>query len=352
VWVIAAVVGLGYLLHGLLIPLVLAAILAYFLNPLVVWMQGYGIRRSVAVVTLFAAFGIVAVFLAVVVAPRFRAEGIALVSNLPSLAHTLEVGIDGLQEELARSYPQIRRFLPRESRQEGWLLTAIETRLGNASDLLAHAGEIAFVLALAPLFSFFLLRDAGGIVSFVMDRLRPLHIETSVAVWCEIDRIIGRYLRGLALDAVIVGLLTTAGLWLVGAPYPYLLGAFTMLVNPLPYLGIVLSLGMAAIVALANGQSLGRVGWIVAVYVIVRLLDDMVVAVVTIGGSVHMHPMLVLISILVGEQMLGLTGMVLAVPVVTVVKEAVRLILEHRRNLSRPHVPATGRPASVPEYVC
>jgi predicted PurR-regulated permease PerM len=173
-----------------------------------------------------------------------------------------------------------------------------------------------------------------------------------VAVWCEIDRIIGKYLRGLALDALVIGALATVGLWLVGAPYPLLLGAFTTLVNPLPYLGTILSVGVAAIVSIANGQPIGRVGWIVAVYVIIRILDDLVVAAVTIGGSVHMHPMLVMVSILVGEQTLGLLGMVAAVPVVTVVKECARLLLEHRRNLARPHVPASRRAARIPQYVC
>jgi predicted PurR-regulated permease PerM len=218
--------------------------------------------------------------------------------------------------------------------------------------MLAHFGLIAFIVGLTPIFAFFFLRDGGAIVAYLIDRLRPMHIETTVAVWCEIDRIIGRYLRGLALDALVIGGLATVGLWLVGAPYPWLLGAFTALVNPLPYLGTILSLGVAAIVSIANGQPIGRVGWIVAVYVIIRVLDDLVVAAITIGGSVHMHPMLVLVSILVGEQTMGLVGMVAAVPVVTVVKECARLLLEHRRNLARPHVPSAGRGGRIPQYVC
>jgi predicted PurR-regulated permease PerM len=348
----AAAVAAGVLLRGLVIPIALAALLAYFLNPLVTRIQGLGLRRSVAVTALFAAFAALLALLALVVAPRFRAEGLALWSNLPVLAHTLEVGIDGLQKELVTSYPQAARFLPKEPRQEGWLLALIETRLGDASELMAHVGLIAFVVALTPLFAFFILRDAETIVAYLMDRLRPVHIETSVAVWCEIDRIIGRYLRGLALDAIVIGALATVGLWLIGAPYPLLLGAFTALVNPLPYLGTILSVGVAGIVAIANGQPLGRVGWIVVLYALIRVLDDLAVAAVTIAGSVHMHPMLVLVSILVGEQTLGLLGMVVAVPLVTVVKEIARLLLEHRRNLARPHVPATGRRTRVPEYVC
>ena len=299
------VVGMGFLLRGLVIPIALAALLAYFLNPLAVRIQGFGFRRTVAVTALFAGFGLLVVLLATLVAPRFRAEGTALISNLPSLARTLEIGIDGLQAELVRSYPQAERFMPKEPRHEGWLFAAIEERMGNASELLEHLGLIAFIVALTPIFSFFFLRDSGGIVAYLIDRLRPIHIETTVAVWCEIDRIIGKYLRGLALDALVIGALATVGLWLVGAPYPLLLGAFTTLVNPLPYLGTILSVGVAAIVSIANGQPIGRVGWIVAVYVIIRILDDLVVAAVTIGGSVHMHPMLVMVSILVGEQTLG-----------------------------------------------
>jgi predicted PurR-regulated permease PerM len=350
--VIGAVLGLGYLLHGLVIPIALAALLAYFLNPLVVWIQGFGVRRTVSVTALFTAFALLVVLLATVVAPRFRAEIVALWSNLPGLAHTLEGGIDGLQAELVKVYPQTERFLPKEPRQAGWLLGLIEARLGDASELLAHAGLIAFIVALTPIFAFFFLRDGGAMVAYLIDRLQPAHIETTVAVWCEIDRIIGRYLRGLALDALVIGALTTLGLWLVGAPYPWLIGAFTALVNPLPYLGTILSVGVASIVAIANGQSLRQIGWIVGVYVVVRILDDLAVAPVTIGGSVHMHPMLVLVSILVGEHTLGLLGMVAAVPLVTVIKETARLLLEHRRNLARPHVPAVGRTGRIPEYVC
>ena len=348
----AAVVALGFLLRGLVIPIALAALLAYFLNPLAARIQGLGIRRTVSVTTLFAAFGLLVVLLATLVAPHFRAEGMALVSNLPELAQTLEKGIDRLQEEIVKNYPQTQRFLGKAERTEGWLFAAIEERMGNASELVAHVGLIAFIVALTPIFAFFFLRDGGTIVAYLIDRLQPIHIETTVAVCCEIDRIIGRYLRGLALDALVIGGLATVGLWLVGAPYPLLLGAFTALVNPLPYLGTILSLSVAAIVSIANNQPTSRIGWIVAVYVIIRILDDLVVAAVTIGGSVHMHPMLVMVSILVGEQTLGLLGMVAAVPVVTVVKETARLLLEHRRNLARPHVPSSRRLGRIPLYVC
>jgi predicted PurR-regulated permease PerM len=352
-WVLGlgAAAAVGYLFRDLALPALLAAFLAYLLNPMVTWAQGFGIRRSSAVVGLFAVIGVVLVGGAIVLVPRYRAEGVALAGSLPSLAATIEQGLDRATTELGAAYPPLRRYLPRQE-EAGWLERRIEERVGDVSELAGHAGTIAFVVGLGPVFAFFLLKDGGWIVAYLMDRLRPAHIETTVAVSCEIDRIIGRYLRGLALDAMVVGVLTTLGLWLIGAPLPLLLGAFTTLVNPLPYLGTLLSVSAAGILALAYGHGLRTVGAIVVLYLVIRLLDDVVVSVLTIGGSVHLHPVLVLASILAGESALGLLGMVIAVPLVTVVKETARLLLEHRKNLARPHLPAAGGPTTLPYYVC
>jgi len=352
-WILgaAAAASVGYLFRSLLLPALLGALLAYLLNPLVTWAQGFGIRRSIAVAGLFAGVGVIVVGSGILLVPRYRAEVMGLASSLPSLTATLESGVDRATVEIGAAYPGLKRFLPTR-KEEGWIEKFIEERVGGAADLAGHAGAIALDVILVPLFGFFLLRDGGRIIGFLIDRLHPAHIETSVAVWCEIDRIIGRYLRGLALEALVIGIMATIGLWTIGAPLPLLLGAFTALVNPLPYLGAILAVTTASVVSLAYGQSLVTVGWILALYLLIRVLDDVVVTAVTIGRSVHLHPMLVLASILAGENALGLLGMVIAVPLVTVGKESARLLLEHRRNLARSHFPAAGTPASIPPYVC
>jgi predicted PurR-regulated permease PerM len=350
VGLVAALV-LAYLFRGLVAPLVLAAVAAYFLNPLVAWLQAHGIRRSVAVTGLFAVIAAALLLAGLVLVPRARAEGTALVANLPELTARLEATLGRALEDVVRAYPVARRVVPRDLEREGWLEAVLVGQAGHASALLGHAGFLVLVLVLVPLFTFFLLRDAGRLLGWAMDRLHPVHVETTVAVWCEIDRIIGRYLRGLALDGLVIGALAGLGLWLLGVPYPLLLAGFTALVNPIPYLGTVLSVSAAGLVALGAGQGLGQLGWIVALYALVRLIDDAVVAVVTIGGSVHLHPMLVITSIVAGEQAFGLLGMVVAVPLVTVVKETARLLLEHRRTLTRARAPAPVAPDPV-HFVC
>ena len=349
-WVLAAAAA-AYLFRNVLLPALLGAFVAYLLNPLVTWAQGFGIRRSIAAVGLFAGVGILVVGSGIFLVPRYRAEATGLASSLPSLTATLESGVDRATVEIGAASPVLKRLLPRQ-KAKGWLEKLIERRVGGAADLVGRAGAIVLPLILVPLFAFFLLRDSGRIIGFLIDRLHPAHIETSVTVWCEIDRIIGRYLRSLALNAIVIGIMATIGLWAIGVPLPLLLGAFTALVNPLPYLGPILAVTAAGAVSLAYGQGLGTVGWILALYILIRLLDDVVVSVVTIGGSLRLHPMLVLTSIIAGENVLGLPGMVIAVPLVTVVKESARLVLEHRRNLARPRLPAAETPAPILHYVC
>lgn len=345
---LGAVAGVAYLYRDLVLPLLLAVLLAYLLNPVAAWAQGFGIRRGVAVALVFAGLALALVGSAYVLAPRVRAEGTALIEHLPPL---VERGIREAVREVTEAYPRLSRVLAAVPDRDGWIEDAVHEQLGQAA-VVAHAGILVFVGILTPIFSFFLLRDGGRIVRFVLDRIHPRHIETSVAVWSEIDQIIGRYLRGLALDGLAVGILAGLGLWLVGVPYPLLLGAFTGFVNPIPYLGTLLSVSMAGVVALANGHGFATIGWILVVYGVIRLLDDVLIAVVTIGGSVHLHPMLVLASIIAGEQALGVVGMVIAVPLVTVVKETVRLLVEHRRTLRRMAAPLAGPGGAPPHYVC
>jgi len=353
---LAAILGLAaagvllYLFRDLALPLLLAALVAYLVNPAIAWAHGLGIRRTVAVTGLFAGIGLTLVLVGVVAVPRFRAEALALVSNLPELTGRIERAIDGAREELRATSPLVRRYLPAPD-QPGWLDRAIEARIRGAGGVAAHLGLVALVVVLVPIVSFFLLRDGGRMLGSLLDRLHPAHIETSVAVWCEIDRIIGRYLRGLALEAIVVGILTALGLWLVGIPYPYLLGLLAALLSPLPYLGSLISVAAACVAVLAGGQGLGTVGWVLALYAVIRLLDDLVIIPIAIGGSVHLHPVLVVTSILAGEHAFGLIGMVLAVPTVTVIKEIARLLLEHRRTLVGPRA-TRATPATATHFVC
>ena len=100
-----------------------------------------------------------------------------------------------------------------------------------------------------------MLRDMHRLIAVVMNRLPPQHVETSVAVWRELNGIIGRYIRGVVLDGLVVGALAALGLWAVGVPYPLLLGALAGFANVVPFVGPLLSTAAAGLVVV---MTLGR----------------------------------------------------------------------------------------------
>lgn len=325
---------LAWLARGMVLPVFLAAALAYLLSPAVAWADTLAIRRSVAVSVLFAVIIAVLVGVAFLLGPGMLAEAGALVDRLPALARQIDVGLDAAVRELAESAPAIRRLLPEGG---NWVQTFVLNRSpGEPADLFEQVGHLFLLGILVPFFAFFLLRDVHRLIASVMDRLPPQHVETSVAVWRELNGVIGRYIRGVVLDGLVVGALAALGLWAAGIPYPLLLGAFAGLANMVPFVGPLLSTVAAGlVVVLTPGQGLAGVVRVALLFVVIKVLDDTIIQPLTIGRSVHLHPALLLGSVVVGSHALGVLGMIIAVPVATVLQETVRLLLEHRRVLAR-----------------
>jgi len=345
------VLVLAYLFRGLLLPLLLAAAAAYFLNPLVVRAEALGIRRNVAVTWLYAGIGLLLVLGWLLLGTRIRSETVSLVEGLPSVTDRVDAALSAAAGELREAYPALRRILPTGSTGGGWLDRFLESRTARLDDLVHQAGTVFILTVLVPFFAFFLLRDSRRIVAFVMDRVPPAYIETSVAVWCEVDRIIGGYLRGVALDALAIGVLASVGLWAFGVPYPIFLGAFAGLANTVPFLGPILGASAASLVVLTQTHSLAGVGRVVLLFVVVKIVDDAVIQPLTIGRSLHLHPALLLASVVAGNQALGILGMIVAVPTITALQEVTRLVIEHRHALAGTHRAARA-PVAAPKYLC
>lgn len=335
VWLAAlGALALAYLFRGLFVPLFLGAVLAYLLNPVVTWVQGFGFRRAVGVAGLYLGLAVLLAAAVVGLGPRVRAEVAGLAERLPVLADQVDAALVLAGRELVEAVPAARRVLPSPEARHGWIDQLIEGRSARLSDAVEQAGHLMLFAALVPFFAFFFLRDTGRLLRLVFNRVPPAYMETSVAVWCEINRIIGGYVRGVALDGLVIAVLASLGLWAVGVPYPLLLGGFAGLANIVPIVGPLLGAVAAALVALTSGQGLARLGAIVALFIVIKLVDDTVIQPLTIGRSVHLHPVLLIASVVAGGQALGVLGMVIAVPIATVLQETIRLWLEHRRGLA------------------
>jgi predicted PurR-regulated permease PerM len=354
VWTVGIAVAIlvVYVAGDVVVLLILSAALAYALNPLVKMAEGVAVRRELAVTAIYLSIAL-ALFTAVnFLLPMLRAEITAITSRSPSLTEQLDQSLDALQRDIIAQYPAASYLLGEPEARNERLSALIDQQTARLPDILGQVASIALVIALIPVFSYFLLRDSRKIVGLFMNRLPAVHIETSVAVWCEIDRIIGRYIRGLALDGLVIGTIAASGLWAFGVNYPLLLGAFSGMANVIPYVGPFLSGTVVAMIAMIQFKSLAPLAKVMLLYLGIKFCDISFIHPMTVGRSVHLHPILLFASILIGGHAFGLIGMVVAVPTVTTLQEVTRLLLEHRRRRDGRRESSRARSLPLPTYVC
>ena len=187
---------------------------------------------------------------------------------------------------------------------------------------------------LAPLVFVFLGFDNGQIRRFFISLVPNRYFELSLTVLDKLDDAIGRYLRGTLMECFLVGLTLTLGLILLGIPWgiAVAIGVVSGLLNAIPFLGIMIALVISVGYALIaedirpvipglNPNDLAL--YVLIVVVLVHLLDDVVFQPFVLGSAVNVHPLVVVIAIIGGSLIMGLWGMLFAVPTVVVVKTAV-----------------------------
>lgn len=313
----------------LLAPFVLAVVLAYVLDPLVDWMQKRRISRTVAILLLtLPALGVLALLVFVAIPAAARQLGMIL-SDLPVFFARIADWIEASPARLVTlDLPLVdeEALLTRLRAVDGETVVAfLEERradLGRwiwegALGLGRGIGSIFTVLgyvALTPVLTFYLLRDWDGITRRLAELIPADRREDVVAFAREGDHLVARYLRGQLTVAAIIGLLTGLGLWAVSFPYAATLGLIVAVFSVVPYLGLVLSLVPAILIALVSGSVAISLLKVAVVYAVAQGLESAVISPRIVGESVGLHPVWVVLALAFGGYFFGFVGLLIAVP--------------------------------------
>jgi putative permease len=140
------------------------------------------------------------------------------------------------------------------------------------------------------------------------------YFEFALDLLYKMDRQLGGFLRSQFFDAVIFGALSTVLLWALDVRYFLFIGVFAGLANLIPYVGPVAGVVPAVIVSLLETGDITKPLMVIGGYIALKLLDDVLVQPWVVSRGVNLHPMFVLLSILIGGNLFGILGMLLAVP--------------------------------------
>ncbi|MGB4472629.1 MAG: AI-2E family transporter, partial [Limnochordia bacterium] len=181
-------------------------------------------------------------------------------------------------------------------------------------------------LLIAPILAFYLLRDLEAIKrrSFM---LIPKRYRLTVFKFCkEINRVVDGFIRGQLVNALLVGSLIAAGLALLGIKYAVFIGLLAGVFNIIPYFGPVIGFVPASLFALAKSPL--SVLWVLILFVVVNQLEANVISPKIIGERVGLHPLAVIFAIFAGGELMGIIGMLVAVPAAAVVRIAFLYVLK------------------------
>jgi predicted PurR-regulated permease PerM len=206
------------------------------------------------------------------------------------------------------------------------------------SILLGAAGWLPSLL-LAPFLAFFFLRDGLRFKKFLARAVPNAYFERTLFLLHQVDQTARRYFEGLlrltVLDTIVLGF----GLWVIGVSSPLLLGLVSALLAWVPFVGSIVGCMMVVVVAATDAPTNPLIAYgAIVVFILARLLDDFVFMPLTLGRSLHIHPLVTVLMIFIGGALSGVAGLMLVLPllgVVMVVGETMGRLMTNPRLRAR-----------------
>ena len=357
--VAAALFAILWVLKGALTPLVTAFVIAYLLDPLIDRLERIGLGRRFAILFVLSLFLVVLSAFLLLVIPRIVGEVGVLVTQIPVYLERAQTELlPAIEARFGVEMPNVEDVLAQLKALDlsalGAAGDAVRQALGTLTGTLTGTASALVNALVIPILAYYLLLEFDDILARVAEWLPRRHRDYVVEKARTADRLISGFLRGQLVVASILGVLYAVGFGALGIDLAIGVGLLAGVMALVPYLGNVVALGSAlSLCVLEFGldwHALAVLGW----YVVVQNLEGFVLTPRIVGGSVGLHPAVVIVALLIGGDLLGFLGLLIAVPAAAVAKVFIDELLEaYRRSPlflapAEPAGPAPPAPEPAP----
>ncbi len=323
-----------YWLSAVLVPIFVAFFLAYLLNPLIDRMQTCKVNRTLAIVFLIGLAILLMVLALLVFVPAIEQQISRFISRLPNMLDASKNKLIPIMEEL--SGQQVSELINLGmGKLTEYMSNMSATDLKPLTSLLGKtfSGTYSFVMGIInifiiPIFTFYFLRDYHHIQK-ELQALIPLQLRKSVmSLMGEIDDVLSHFVHGQLLVCSILAFLYGIGLAISGVPLGFAIGILAGLAAFIPYFGTILGVTLSVLMVLLDWQGIGPLIGIAVTFSIVQTLESFLITPKVVGDRVGLSPVAVIIALLLGGEILGFAGILIAVPTAAVLK----ILLKHARK--------------------
>jgi predicted PurR-regulated permease PerM len=308
-------------LFSVLVPFLFAYLLAYIFDPMVTRLAARGVPRwagSAGVVLIFVGcIAAVVIFVLPLAVVQFEGILIGVRTLLNQAGSWVQSGtIVAMLGRFGVQADSIQQLVEQQlvPRIEGILTGLVEGMLGLVSGITSVALHIINAIII-PFIVFYLLKDFPSISARFYQTFPAAHQERARKLMGRIDGVLGAYFRGASLVALIQGVIAAVVLSVIGVNYALVLGVMTAVLNFIPYVGLMISLVVASMVALFSGEPVvTKVIGVAVLYISQKLLEATVLGPKIIGPQVGLHPVVLILCLMVFGFFLGFVGLLIAVP--------------------------------------
>jgi predicted PurR-regulated permease PerM len=312
-WVVAHVANL--------LPAVAFAVAIIFvLNPVVTRLRRFGVPRLLGSCLSYLALAGLLTLIGFLTWPSIRDQARDFGDRFPEIYNDVaEQGQDwaddlGFDVEVP-DYDELQdRFS--EATDGGGLVSDNLSRIGDVTLTIL---EFLVLLVFAPVLAFYILMDLPKL-RVQVQRMMPERVRGELSfVSGKVGTAVGGFLRGQLFVAFIVGVMTSVGFWLIDLPFWLLIGMIAGFLNIIPFVGPWVGGALGVLVGLTETDVETAI-WAAVVAIIVQQIDNHFISPNVLGATVRMHPATIILALLAGGTIAGIFGVLLAVPVVAVIK--------------------------------
>jgi len=307
---------------------------AILLDPLVTCLEERKIPRSFSIITIGVLVVLLTLGFMLLAIPPLLREYRELIQYLPEYLHTVAGRINGLlQSWLGVSAPLEELADDAKEYVAALGVDQIKTFGQTLGRTLLRGYSFALTivnLCLLPFFVFYIARDLQLMHKFLGGFFEKDTQSKISTIGGEILGHVYAFFKGQLTVCGILAVLYIVGLSLVGLPWAIIVGALTGLLNIIPYLGVAIGLILASVITLVTDPSLTQFLMVFCVFIVIQAFEGSFITPKIVGESMGIHPLGVMLALIVGGELFGLLGLIIAIPAAA----SIRVLCHHIYNAS------------------
>lgn len=322
---------ISYLLINVLILLAVSVLLGFIFAPFVKFFEGQGFTRTISTLIVFTIFGFLFYLGLSFVIPKLFYQMDQVIVSLKDFS--LNEELNSLEKKILGIFPLFNKGELSKKAQEIFA-TSFNDAINHITTYVSGIVSITAFLVIVPFITFYLLKDSAVILKELIHIAPNKYFEMSYWILKRITLQLGRFVRGWIFDATFVGVAIGFGFYFIGLPNALPLGVIAGIGHLVPYLGPVIGGVPAIVLSIMQTGDLSQVPVILMILALTYTLDNGIVQPYVFSKSVDMHPIIIILLIIIGSELFGLIGMLLAVPTATVIRTAATEIYFAYKNYS------------------